>query len=41
MKKTQNELKDILVMHIKAIREGNEKTFSFDSLEEAKEWLDK
>lgn len=40
MKKTQNELKDILVMHIKSILEGKEKTFTFDSLEDAKEWLD-
>lgn len=31
MKKTQNELKDILVMHIKSILEGKEKTFTFDS----------
>lgn len=40
MKKPQNEHKDTLVKHIMAIREGKENTFSFDSLEDAKGWLD-
>lgn len=37
---TCNNLKDKVVKHIKAIREGKEKTYSFYSLEYAKKWLD-
>lgn len=37
---TSDNLKDDVVKHIKAIREGKEKTYSFDSLEDAKKWLD-
>ena len=34
------ELKDDVVKHIKAVRIGKEKTYSFDSLEDAKKWLE-
>lgn len=37
---TSDNLKDDVVKHIKAIRSGKEKTYSFDSLEDAKKWLD-
>lgn len=40
MKKTQNRHKGTLVRRMNAIRESKENTFSFDSLEDAKEWLD-
>ena len=38
---SSEELKDNVVKHIKAVRSGKEKTYSFDSLEDAKKWLDK
>ena len=37
---TSDNLKDNVAKHIKAVREGKEKTYSFDSLEDAKKWLD-
>lgn len=37
---TSEELKEDVVKHIKAVRSGKEKTYSFDSLEDAKKWLD-
>jgi hypothetical protein len=33
------DLKANVVKHIKAVREGKEKTYSFDTLAEAKKWL--
>lgn len=33
-------LKADVVKHINAIRMGKEKTYTFDSLEDAKKWLD-
>ena len=36
---TTDNLKDDVVKHIKAIREGKEETYSFNSLEEAKNGL--
>lgn len=38
---TSDNLKDKVARHIKAVRSGKEKTYSFDSLEDAKKWLDK
>ena len=38
---SSEELKDNVVKHIKAVRSGKEKTYSFDSIEDAKKWLDK
>lgn len=37
---TSDNLKDDVVKHIKSIREGKERTYSFNSLDEAKKWLD-
>lgn len=37
---TADNLKDRVVKHIKAVRSGEENTYSFDSLEDAKKWLD-
>lgn len=37
---TSDQLKEDVVKHINAIRGGKEKTYSFDSLEDAKKWLD-
>lgn len=37
---TSEELKEDVVKHIKAVKSGKEKTYSFDSLEDAKKWLD-
>lgn len=38
---SSDKLKDDVVKHIKAVRRGKEKTYSFDSLEDAKKWLEK
>lgn len=37
---TSDKLKDSVVRHIKAVREGKEKTYSFDSIDDAKKWLE-
>ncbi len=40
MEESSENLKTEVVRHIKAVREGKEKTRSFDSLAEAKKWLE-
>lgn len=37
---SSGNLKGDVVKHIEAVREGKEKAYSFESLEEAKKWLD-